>query len=135
MNLRLVSKDPKFCFPKQIQANEFWEPYFILLISRSDYEKELFAEESLDSQQMDLNYSKITKAHRHEDKHQTMSTIPTPNQFNQLGKILRIYHIGKYGGRTLRCPRLRPPDVYAMHKSLPLGVERTYKYDDEISLL
>lgn len=71
VNLCLVSKDP-LVFLSKYKLMNFGSHYFILPISRSDYE-ELFAEQSLDSQQMYLNCNKITKAYGHEDTHQTMS--------------------------------------------------------------
>lgn len=134
VNLDLVSEDPKFCFPKHIyKLINSGNHYFILPISRSNCKK-LFVEKSLDSQQMHFNYNEITKAHRHGDTLQTKSLYTYIHISNQLGKILIIYDIGKYGGRILQYPRLPLPDVYIMCKSLPLGVKRTYKCD-EISLL
>lgn len=72
VNLRLVSKGP-LVFLSKYKLMNFGSHYFILPISRLDYE-ELLAEQSLDSQQMYLNCNKITKAHGHEDTHQTMSS-------------------------------------------------------------
>lgn len=72
VNLRLVSKGP-LVFLSKYKLMNFGSHYFILPISRLDYE-ELLAEQSSDSQQMYLNCNKITKAHGHEDTHQTMSS-------------------------------------------------------------